>query len=84
MDIEQAAMIEPNLGHCVPQIRFYASDNAKATLCFTCVQGRVRNILRSVAKLENSNGSSLLPRNCACKSSGVQQINFCKFCVEHR
>ena len=39
MDIEQAAMIEPRLGHCVPKICFYASDNAKATFCFTCCAG---------------------------------------------
>ena len=77
MEIEQAAMIEPRLGHCVPQIRFYVSDNAKATFCFTCCAGKGRNILCSVAKLGNNKGSSLSLQNCACKSSGDFTLLLC-------
>ena len=60
MDIEQAVRIEPRLGHCVPQIRFYVSDNAKLHFASHVVQRRVRNIVSSVAKLGNNKGSSLL------------------------
>ena len=41
------------------------------------VQGRVRNILGSVAKLGDNKGSSLLLRNCACKSFGNFTLLLC-------
>ena len=40
-------------------------------------QGRVRNILSSVAKSGNNMGSSLLLRNCACKSFGDFTLLLC-------
>ena len=41
------------------------------------VKGRVRNILNSLAKLENNKGSSLLLQNCASKSSGDFTLLLC-------